>query len=719
MASSATGGYRFLNPYNFVRWLAAASILPGADNIEGTELLGRCPPPPHDRWVGLNGVLDCTLEAVTPLFVSDSEAYYRNSSDRENDHRTYRFFHYDFGKGPAPALPASSLRGMLRGVFEAVTNSCYAHFDYGRRLSYHLPATESLKLVPARVEQLGHSDDVATESIQNDEMPLWQLRLLPGTARLTVGDRPRDMLYAARMEQYEAIRPAGRRPQPAHKIDLGGLSHGDICFALVERRKFPPVWNVVTLARQENELPRTRDANQRIVKGCLCLNNRNIETKRFERFFFRTGDNRDGPMLVPLASEVAQKYRELIDDYRLRHADAVAKSRERYDQDGREKVADDEPAVTAFSRFIAAENWRLKHGELVYAMLSGTTAAPRVEFIVPVAVPRVGYERMVGDLLPKHLWKCEQLDALCPACRTFGWVHGRGDEPPTDSRKIMAYASRLRFTHGRLQTSADHSLGPTPLAILSTPKPTTSRFYLKPASREPVARLDDYQAGYDNPNNVLRGRKVYRHHGRTGDVEYWSSGEREYRSRMDKQSDQSRTVEGALLPGAQFTFSIHFENLAPLELGALLWSLELGGQGFHRIGFGKALGFGSVRLSVQDVVLFQPSKRYSKDLQPGFRRADAKTRGDWVASFMNATERAFGQRFDDLPHVRDLLALLGEPPAGLPIHYPRTGQTPSPEGRNFEWFMGNNRNKEARFPLEVPGNENGLPLIDKGGNVKF
>ena len=42
---STSSGYRFLNPYNFVRYLE--QLRPQG------HVLGDCPPPPHDRYVGL------------------------------------------------------------------------------------------------------------------------------------------------------------------------------------------------------------------------------------------------------------------------------------------------------------------------------------------------------------------------------------------------------------------------------------------------------------------------------------------------------------------------------------------------------------------------------------------------------------------------------------------------------------------------------------------
>lgn len=701
-------GYRFLNPYNFVR--SPGPPEPEPDDASA-QLLGRCPPPPHDRWVGLSGTIVCEVEAVSPLFISDSDACYATPEDEARGHKTYHFFHYDSGSGSEPALPATSLRGMVRSVFEAVTNSCYAHFDYDKRLSYHLPASEALKLIPARVER--------------DERGRWRLRLLPGTSRLVVGSRPRDKLYAARVERYEALAPGRRRKRgysrgPTFRpVALQGLQHGEKCFALAEDLSFPPVWNVVKLARTAEELKPHKGQDQEILEGYLCLNNQNIESKRFERFFFWDSERTTGPEYVPLPEDVRRKYRELIDDYQTRHRDTIAGWKRNGKDPSKPRGRDREGGgrtEAAFSRFIIGGSCDVREGDLVYAMLSGTVQAPSVQFIVPVAVPRVGYERKISQLLPRHLWKCDDHDRLCPACRTFGWVYGLGQEKKElDLDKVTAYAGRVRFSHATLIDDKE-KMDDITLAILSTPKPTTTRFYLRPGDGRPRRGLSDFQAGYDGQGNVLRGRKMYRHQGHSDDRGHWSAPQREYRTA--EKSDQNRTLQGVLKPGARFTFVIRFENLATVEVGALLWTLQLEGEQYHRLGLAKPLGFGSVRVKVLRVSLLDPIERYGENLLAGKRAATALEQRDWITEFKQAMQRAYGQEFHKLAHIRDLLALLGEPNPDLPIHYPRPDVRPSLEGRNFEWFMGNNRNKDARYVLEMPGEEEGLPLIDKTGAVK-
>lgn len=699
--------YRFVNPYNFVRFLE-----PPTSNQGDAELMGRCAPPPHDRWVGLSGRIICELEAVTPLFVSNSEGV-----QARDEHKSYRFFHYDFGdgRGEVEAIPSSSLRGMVRSVFEAVTNSCLAHFDYGARYSYHLPPADALQLVPARAEK----DEITGT---------WRLRLLTGTATMEVGQRPRE-LYAASLRAYEKTvnemnaeakgRGSFRRGHSPKPIKVDSSHHANECWALLEHLTFPPSWRVIDLHKQESEAKqeferikreRGNTAQLRLQRGYVCVNNQNIENKRFERFFFAEGTRRTWPEVVPLPDNLREEYAALIRDYQTRHQEAVQRVRKSGKNPERVWQKNNE-WHPAFSRFVVGGPVELQDGDLVYAMLEGSTSSPRVRFIAPVAVPRVAYKRMVWELLPDHLHKCTDHACLCPACRTFGWTYGRHNDAkdrPKDDAVPTAYAGRVRFSHARM--TQGKPMDDITLSILGTPKPTTGRFYLL-CDGKPIKEADEVKTGYDQARNKLRGRKFYWHHGEARAQEYQRAGNR--------QDDQDRTVRDALQPGAKFTFEVIFQNLAPAELGALLWSLELEQNLVHRLGYAKPLGFGSVRIKVCELRLFDPDARYHLRAEPG--PVSAEQLQAWKDKFKQAMARAYGQSFEQLTNVRDLVALLGTPPK-WPIHYPRSTRQPSVEGKNFEWFMGNKRGGKRdsgpRFALPLATDPDpSLPLIGKDGRI--
>lgn len=694
-------GYRFLNPYNFGRYLQE----PDDDAIRQsaeTRLLWRCEPPPHDRYLGLSGRIVCSLTAVTPLFVSDSHGIEVEKTKGGKEHKSYRFFQYD----GQDAIPATGLRGAIRSVFEAVTNSCFAVF-HGNRLSYRMEPGVAATLVPGRVEQ--------------DPRGGWRLRLLPGFAPVNPEGRPR-ALYAGTVRRYDPIEPPRRKgPPPARPprpLALAGLKHGDPCHALVTKRGI--FTYVDKVARTPGELgPPSRDGQQ-AVQGWLCINNQNIENKSKERFFFRDRHNTGSPEFLHLDDPVVAEYEDLIKDYQQRHAETVKARRDNHQPlDG--ILGRGRDATPALSRYMYdRDDLRLGEGMLVYARLSAGGRELRVEEIAPAAVPRVAYHHSIGDLFQDypHLYPCTEYDALCPGCRVFGWVYGaheRVQKPPAD--KTTAYAGRVRFSHALLAPNGDAgTLEDVTLAILSSPKPTTTRFYLRPKSGEPRDGLNDGKAGYDG-GNLLRGRKIYRHPGQANPVEY----ERVTTPEFDGKDDQNRTVRGARKPGNRFEFTVEFENLAPVELGALLWSLELGGEGYHRLGFAKPLGFGSVRLEVMDLDLMSPMARYT-GLEADGGWQDAKPRkGEWLALFQETMAALYDAPFDELENIRDLKALLGEPPE-LPIHYPRVDRKPSAEGKNFEWFVGNKRSGRdggPRVVLDLADQDTeGMPLIDKYGNQR-
>ena len=728
-------GYRFMNPYNFVRFL---DLKNSGRDTESMKLLGKCAPPTHDRWSNLSGRIECLVTVKTPLFISSGQP-----DAKDWHHPIFSFVK----KNDEKYIPASSLRGPVRSVFEAVTNSCFSSFSGEKRLSYRLDPKLAGFLVPARLEKLNGQ---------------WQLRLLTGTAELSIQEKPRE-LYPASVRLYKPMRSSSRNPHavPPPEVDLSPLKallelgetyhqparfHREVCFAVLMRLKFPPSWRVVAVSTNKEEAEQWIAKNKnafdaradlRVANGVLCITNQNIDNKASERFFFQSGKAR----IIKLPGEnknappqVLQNYQDLLEDYHERHAKDVKERRELHPNQPlhkpllRDTVESRFIGDAGFSRFILEDpggnRWEEKrNGEVVYAYLDNDPDKglyPR--FLAPVSIPRVTYDHTIGDLLPKGLHRCESADRLCPACRTFGWVRA------TRGGAAQAYRGRVRFT------DAKHTLRkpyprPLTLAILGSPKPTTTRFYLTGPDGQPRAGRSDHLVGYDGNggNNRLRGRKFYRHH--LPDPRF---SEAQLDSKGKTKSNQNRTITDAEDEGAQFTFTVHFENLAAEELGALLWSLELGERGYHRLGFGKPLGLGSVEIQARKVEQMDPQERY-RSLEPnaGWKDVTASKAG-WVKAFQEAMARRYSppgeveraaktqnpnweELFLALPNLMDLLAILGKQEPSLPVHYPRSSALTQETKGSFEWFVGNKRREQLE--LSLPTQDRGLPLINKKGEV--
>lgn len=106
--------YRVVNPYNFIPFEAEPDRQPQ----------GSWYPDPKKL---LSGWLDVDIRLKTPLIIPSSvpvrtETVKKQIKDRTKTmiHKTYGFYHLD-GK---PTIPGSSLRGMLRSLYEAASNSC-------------------------------------------------------------------------------------------------------------------------------------------------------------------------------------------------------------------------------------------------------------------------------------------------------------------------------------------------------------------------------------------------------------------------------------------------------------------------------------------------------------------------------------------------------------------------------------------------------------------
>lgn len=135
--------------------------------------------------------------------------------------------------------------------------------------------------------------------------------------------------------------------------------------------------------------------------------------------------------------------------------------------------------------------------------------------------------------------------------------------------------------------------------ILSSSKPTTFQHYLT----QPDERRD-YLKHY-NPDNTgklseLRGYKLYWHK-----EDYGWYVEEATAQASKKQYTKIKPVD----VGTTFKGKIRFENLSNVELGALLFTLQLPVGCYHKIGMAKPLGLGSVEITPK-LFLSKRDERY-------------------------------------------------------------------------------------------------------------
>ncbi len=177
-----------VSPYNFVP-LEEAS--PARSPYPGLDRLGS------DH---LSGTLVCDLEVQTPLFTADHRTARRVSAGGGRDRTLFRFLRDSAGR---PMVQGTSLKGMVRSVYEAATNSCLPlaavagiSSKAGRKVGYryaelgaHAVCQKPEKLCPAcRLFGVIHGEDIHARS-----------RVTFSDTVLAVGDLEASRLFLAEL----------------------------------------------------------------------------------------------------------------------------------------------------------------------------------------------------------------------------------------------------------------------------------------------------------------------------------------------------------------------------------------------------------------------------------------------------------------------------------------------------------------------------------------
>lgn len=144
----------------------------------------------------------------------------------------------------------------------------------------------------------------------------------------------------------------------------------------------------------------------------------------------------------------------------------------------------------------------------------------------------------------------------------------------------LGLKSRVTFVDALAQDVSERELITSNLLILNSPKPTFYPAYLEQKLGQ------KYYADYD-ASQPLAGTKRY-------------IAKQPLESKLTSNAKDNKNVAGQmeLCPvGKHFSGKVVFHNLKPVELGALLWSLQLEEGACHQLGHGKPMGAGAITLT--------------------------------------------------------------------------------------------------------------------------
>jgi CRISPR-associated protein (TIGR03986 family) len=691
------GGDRFHNPYNFVPALPRGQV---------TGELGDCKPAGHgrylpDKWTGRIAV---NLTTVTPLLIPDAS----EMTEDQNGHKT---FPMRIGADGKPYLPPTSLKGMLRSAYEAVTNSRLSVLEeHNQLLGYRLPAKTGIEMVPAR--------------IQNGKLCLYT-----GTSEISRNGRPEgNLMYAAWLPRYrrEGLKIASNAVKHSHTNDdpshreyvrfwaekfVKTKSNGDPIFTYWKVREIVPYAQQLSNRPRPSRLEDYRGFHKpvgeplRSFKGYVCITNKNIKNKHDERVFFVDSP----PLEIAIPPTVKTRWKKLIEDYQ---------ANEEFKKGLTGPSASKGNAV--WSRQICGDDSELtlSEGTLCFAHLEQEGRRYRILDLYPVTIPRSLYKMTPIELLDKSLHPATEKTLLSPADRLFGWVNQQGKG---------AYKGHLRIhsvtcmDHDAIDNFGDED-ATVPLAILGQPKEQQARFYCADSDQGKALKDGANKGeGYKYEYQTLRGRKVYPHHQGLS-TNYWNNPTedrtqsadnnghyQEYRrpgsQGAEQLDDQNRSIKDWVKPETTFQFDIDIANLSAVELGALLWLLSSPDIHYHRLGGAKPLGFGSVWLDVNwektDLRLGSDWSEFYKSLIPISNQGSSALSCIDIYQEATVVAYSYGRKFEQVPFIAAFCRCSKGYDDNFAIHYPRVDSQPTPEGEAFKWFVNNEQDTRNELGLKL------------------
>lgn len=184
--------------------------------------------------------------------------------------------------------------------------------------------------------------------------------------------------------------------------------------------------------------------------------------------------------------------------------------------------------------------------------------------------------------------------------------------------------------------------------VLGQPHPTCLAHYLVQNSVQRSTygnrgNKPETFTSYNDERSRLRGRKWYWH--RDLDV-------------PEPPNDNTKVLSTLcpLQAGATATFQIRVDRVTSLELGALFEALELADGHAHKLGLGKSMGLGSVRLTVDRAEVRRVGERYASlgaRLGGHSTALDGTMREELRAAFRNTILRRISKQYPEWEEIKD------------------------------------------------------------------
>lgn len=567
-------------PYNFV---------PLPEVVVSAEAI-----PPQDQYHPdrYSGYLDCTLTTLTPLYTRCMMApeFFQTVGDRAfydldepQKQERARFFHLDDIE--KPVIPGSSLRGMVRslveilgyGKIQPVTQERLVYRGVGDTTSFGLRYRERLM----REDKKNYFTPLMRAGYMEKNGDGWSIRpaqVLPPVTETTFARIVSENVPDG-LQAWHGCKNARRiwvKPGP---YEYKKVRHVHIKYSDIEEISEISKSGLV-------EAVRVRSGH--------------IDKKKHDMVIFPP-DASANPIPIP--------------------ADMVITYQEQISQE-QEKLL--------------GENGVLREKQPVFYLMEND----KLVFFSHTKMLRLPYLKSPNEFVPALLRSMDKIDL---AEAIFGYIGLDVDQEAQAGRVFFSDATLKPKQHNIFL--ANESITPR---ILSGPKATSFQHYL--VQQEPDSQvvgkkkdgrprtqvfLTHYASATPN-ETVIRGHKLYWH--QRGEIA--KNDIEEQNTKNIETSPKQYTRIQPVKDQVTFRFKVHFENLSEAELGALLWALDLPPGHHHKLGMGKPLGMGSVKIEPHLFV----NRREMR-----YRRLFAEDNRQWQTGFSEdeADKASFKQSFED------------------------------------------------------------------------
>jgi len=628
----------FVNPYTFIGLGDRVSKAKSEDDDRHT------------------GVLSCTLKTLTPMAIpnaanedtfikiADNLVTKWNSDfpdkkvDRKNV-RSYDFYSYENPEGdmgkveknqlPSPVIPGSSIRGMIRSAYEALTDSCLSAIDEEMILNKR-------SIIP--YDRDHNSENMGVGILEN----------VNGKWILKKGEKALLPIKGVKGFSGKTNNETGREFFRFYRDKL--LSWGNEIFISFKgtSRGYKVVSSFSKSQKGEDKIPAYH------LPGVQFGDRWN---KHFDTIVYNYKNSES----YDLSEDDISRIKLISSLYKENAKGESENTKKPVPYDGWANFDLGKPFPVYYE---TVKGDKVQHGNKL----------KDIYYISPACISQEIFARKVSDMIG-DFDPCKDNRQLCDACYLFGMVgKEEGRKANTDKKTVNAVASRISFRDAVSLDKEDWYDEPKRLAILGQPRPSATEFYMTPLEDGDYWNYD-YKVTHGKRREDKNKKTALETASIRGRKFYWHSDDDKTRYAKDADRPDLTIIARPVKKECSFKFEVAFENISRQELAKLIYVLTIGGKASgdnpthgHKLGHGKPIGFGSVGISINEA----KSSVFEMDGDFNIRHTPLPKLPDI---------------FETLSHTTEFLRVTDWEKKHDNVMYPQNG----PEGDVFAWFQANRK----------------------------